>query len=43
MVQTHMRDATQLINSIGYALFAFIKAIYSNPNDLEMIMNYNLK
>ena len=35
-----MRDATECINAIGYALFAVIKAILSNPNGLEMIMNY---
>ena len=35
-----MRDATEYMNSIGYALFAVIKAIFSNPNALEMIMNY---
>ena len=36
----YMRDATECINSIGYALFAVIKAISRNPNGLEMIMNY---
>ena len=35
-----MRDATEYINSIGYALFAVIIAIFSNGNGLEMIMNY---
>ena len=35
-----MRDATECIYSIGYALFAVIKAIIGNPNGLEMIMNY---
>ena len=30
--QTQKRGATELINSIGYALFAVIKAIFSNPN-----------
>ena len=34
-----MRDATECNNLIGYALFAVIKAIFSNPNGLEMIMN----
>ena len=52
--KTHMRDATECINSIGYALFAVIKvskgekiksskAIFSNPNGLEMLMNYIFK
>ena len=35
-----MRDATEDIDSAGYALFAVIKTIFSNPNGLEMIMNY---
>ena len=30
--KTHMRDVTECINSIGYALFAVIKAIFSNQN-----------
>ena len=50
-----MRDATECINSIGYALFAAIKVskgqesiqsskvILSNPNGLEMLMNYIIK
>ena len=38
-----MREATECINSIGYALFAVIKAIFRNPNGLEMIMNYIFK
>ena len=53
-----MRDATECINSIGYALFAVIKVskgakdqesiqsskvILSNPNGLEMLMNYIFK
>ena len=38
--KTHMRDATEYTNSVWYALFAVIKAIFSNPNGLEMIMNY---
>ena len=41
--ETHMGDATECINPIGYALFAVIKAIFSNPNGLEMIMDYILK
>ena len=41
--KTKMRDATECINLIGYALFAVIKAIISNPNGLEMIMNYIYK
>ena len=36
---TYMRDTTECINAIGYALFAVIKAIYS----LERIMNYIYK
>ena len=28
------------INSLGYGLFAVIKAIFSNSSDLELIMNY---
>ena len=35
-----MRDATDCTNSIGYGLFAVIKAIFSNNNDLKLIMNY---
>ena len=42
-MKTHMRDATECINSIGYALFAVIKAIFSDPNGFEMIMNYIYK
>ena len=50
-----MRDATECINSIGYALFAVIKVskgqesiqsskvILSNPYGLEMLMNYIIK
>ena len=38
--KTHMRDAMECLNSIGYELFAVIKAIYNNQNDLEFIMNY---
>ena len=38
--KTHMRDATECINSIGYGLFAVIKVIFSNRNDLEFIVNY---
>ena len=41
--KTQMRDATECINLIGYALFVVIKAIISNPNGLEMIMNYIYK
>ena len=33
---THMRDATECINSIGYALFAAIKSIFSDQTDLEI-------
>ena len=39
MRQIHMGDATECIKSIGNALFAVFKAIFSNPNGLEMIMN----
>ena len=35
-----MRDATECINSIVYALFAVIKAIFSNPYGFEMILYY---
>ena len=38
-----MQDATECINSIWYALLAVIKAILSNPNGLEMVMNYSFK
>ena len=40
---TYMRDTFECINSIGYALFAVIKAIFINRNGLEMIMNYIYK
>ena len=35
-----MRDATECVNSIAHGLFAAIKAIFSNQNDLKLIMNY---
>ena len=35
-----MRDTTECINSIGYALFAVIKAIFIKRNILEMIVMY---
>ena len=35
-----MRDATECINSVGYAFFVVIKAILSNPNGLKMTMNH---
>ena len=35
-----MRDATECINSVGYAFFVVIKAIFSNPNGLKMTMNH---
>ena len=35
-----MRDATECINAVEYVLYAVIKAIFSNPNGLEMIMKY---
>ena len=38
-----MRYATECINSIGFALFAVIKGIFSKQNGLEMIMNYIFK
>ena len=38
-----MRDSTECLNLIGYAFIAVIIAIFSNQNDLEMIMNYILK
>ena len=38
--KTHMRDARECINSIGYVLFAVIKAIFSNRYDFDLIMNY---
>ena len=34
-----MRDTNECIISIGYALFAVIKVVFINRNDLEMIMN----
>ena len=37
---THMLDARECINSIAHGLFAVIKAIISNQNDLNLIMNY---
>ena len=37
--KTHMRDVTGSVNSIGYGLFAVIKALFSNRNYLELIMN----
>ena len=37
-MKTHMRDATEFISSIVYALFAVIKAISSNQNGFKMIM-----
>ena len=36
----HIRDATECLKSIGYELFTVIKALCSNQNDLEFIMNY---
>ena len=39
----YMRDATECTNSIGYALFAVIRAIPSDPNALEIIMYYIYK
>ena len=42
-VKTHMRDATECTNSIGYALFAVIKAKFSKPNGFDMIINYIYK
>ena len=38
--KTHLRDARECINSIGYVLFAVIKAIFSNQNDFDLIMKY---
>ena len=35
-----MQDTTECINSIGYAVFAVIKAISINRNGLEMIMYF---
>ena len=37
--KTYPRDATECINLIGCVLFAIIKAIFSNGNDLDLIMN----
>ena len=42
-MKTHMRNATECINPIGYASFAAIKAIFGNQMGLEMIMNYIYK
>ena len=33
-----MRDATESINSIGYGMFAVIEVIFSNRNDMELIL-----
>ena len=30
----------ECVKSIGHGLFAVIKVIFSNRNDLELIMNY---
>ena len=38
--EKYMRDATECINSIVYGLLDVIKAIFSNGNELELIMNY---
>ena len=38
--KTHMRDVTECVYSIGYVLLAVIKAIVSNRNDLDLVMNY---
>ena len=38
-----MGDVTEYTNSIGHALYAVIKTIFSNPNGLEMIMTYIFK
>ena len=38
-MKTHQRDATECVISIGYGLFAVNEAIFSNLNDLELIMN----
>ena len=38
--KTHIQDAIECVNSIGYGLVAVIKAIFSNRKDLEFIMNY---
>ena len=44
-MKPHMRDITEYINSIGYAWFAVINAIFINPlaSGLEMIINYIIK
>ena len=39
----YMRDATECTNSIGYAMFAVIRAIFSDPNALEMICIISIK
>ena len=38
-----MQDAIECIHSIVYAMFAVIKAIFSNPNGLKLIMSYIFK
>ena len=41
--QTRKRICEMPLNAsspVGYALFAVIKATFSNPNGLEIIMNY---
>ena len=39
-IRKHLRDATESVDSIGYGLFAAIKALSSSRNDLELIMIY---
>ena len=41
--KTHIRDATESVDTIGYGLLTFaviLKALFSNRNDLELKMNY---
>ena len=39
----NIRDATECIKSIEYSLLAVFQVIFSNPNALEIIMNYIYK
>ena len=36
----HIQYATESVNSIGYGLFAVIKTLFSNQNDLDLMMNF---
>ena len=40
IANSHMRDATECINSIGHGLFVAINAIFSKRNNSELVMNF---